>query len=354
VRAVVYRGPQDLPVQERAEQPLEPGDVRVAVESAGVCGTDVRIYKGEHSAYAGGTGRVPGHEIVGRVVESAGAPEGTPGLGELVFVAPNIGCGACRQCRAGNENLCPTTEGIGITLDGAFADSLVVPARAVARGNLIRLDEACSHDAAVLIEPLACVLRGQEKVGVGAGDTVLVGGGGPVGLLHVALAVTRGASLVICSEPSAARREAALRAGASIVVDPVHEDVAKVVADATGGAGMDVVITAAPVHALQAQAVELAATGGRLLFFAGLPKSRPTVELDTNIVHYKELVIRGTTASSLEDCRAAADLFSREIDLGWMVSDVFSIQDFPTAVEKVQDASALKVVIRPDSARDST
>jgi L-iditol 2-dehydrogenase len=292
-------------------------------------------------------------EIVGRVAEADTMPPGLA-LGDLVFIAPNIGCGRCRQCARGNENLCATTEGIGITVDGGFAEQVVVPARAVARGNLIRLDGACSADAAVLIEPLACVLRGQNKIDVGAGDTVLVTGGGPVGLLHIALARTRGASLVICSEPSPDRRAAARTAGAAVVVDPGSSDLEAAVAEATDGAGMDVVITAAPVHALQAAALHLAAPTGRVLLFGGLPRSRPTVELDTNTIHYKELTVTGTTASTLDDCRRAAELVGqRRIELEWMVSDRARLNNFAQAIAKVQDAAARKVVVKPSTAKDT-
>jgi L-iditol 2-dehydrogenase len=356
MQAVVYRGPRDLAVQEVEDPMLQPGDVLVAVESAGVCGTDVRIFKGEHSAYANRVGRVPGHEIVGRIAEGVGGgvrPELT--LGDLVFVAPNIGCGRCAQCARGNENMCRSTEAIGITLDGGFAQYVVVPARAVERGNLIGLDDSRPRRAAVLIEPLACVLRGQNKVDVHLGDTVLVAGGGPVGLLHVALAKARGASLVLCSEPSSVRREAARRAGASVVIDPTACDLAEAVAEATAGDGMDVVITAAPVHDLQTAAMVLAAPGGRVLFFGGLPKSRPTVELDTNEIHYKELTIAGTTASTVDDCRRAAELVSRGlIELDWMVSDIFALEDFAQAIDKAQDAAALKVVISPASTPETS
>lgn len=349
MRAVTYRGPSNLVVEEHPDRPLEPGEVRIAVEGTGVCGTDVRIYKGEHSAYADAEGRIPGHEIVGRITESAADELGAGlELGSLVFVAPNLGCGHCVQCRTGNENLCPDTDGIGITLNGGFAEQLIVPARAVEAGNLIPLAEDADTDTAVLIEPLACVLRGQAKIDVAQGDSVLVAGGGPIGLLHIALAVTRGASQVICSEPSPARREAALKAGAAVVVDPTQEVLAEVVAGATDGLGMDVVVTAAPIHAIQREALELAAPRGRVLFFGGLPKSRPTVELDTNIVHYKELILAGTTASSLSDCRAAAELVAAgDIELDWMISDVRPLEDFAGAVDKVQDASALKVVVKP-------
>ena len=352
MRAVVYRGPRDLVVADVDVRLLDRGDVRVAVDSAGVCGTDVRIFKGEHSGFANGTGRVPGHEVVGRVSE-VGPGVSPPGLavGDVVFVAPNIGCGVCAQCRRGNDNLCPTTEAIGISLDGGFAERVLVPARAVERGNLIPLGSV-SSEAGVLIEPLACVLRGQDKVDVHEGDTVFVAGAGPVGLLHVALARTRGAALVICSEPSAVRREAALRAGAAVVVDPTTADPHESVAAATGGLGADVVITAAPVHALQSAALHLAATGGRVLFFGGLPKSRPTVELDTNLIHYKELSVFGSTASTLDDCRRAAEIVGRGgIELDWMVSDRYALEDFAEAIGRAQDPAALKVIVKPSLSR---
>jgi L-iditol 2-dehydrogenase len=352
MRAVVYRGPWDLVVADVDVRPLGRGEVRVAVDSAGVCGTDVRIFKGEHSGFANGTGRVPGHEVVGRVSE-VGPRVSPPGLavGDVVFVAPNIGCGVCAQCRRGNDNLCPTTEAIGISLDGGFAERVLVPARAVERGNLIPLGSV-SSEVGVLIEPLGCVLRGQDKVDVHEGDTVFVAGAGPVGLLHVALARNRGAALVICSEPSAVRREAALRAGAAVVVDPTTADPHESVAAATGGLGADVVITAAPVHALQSEALHLAATGGRVLFFGGLPKSRPTVELDTNLIHYKELSVFGSTASTLDDCRRAVEIVGRGwIELDWMVSDRYALEDFAEAIGRAQDPAALKVIVKPSLSR---
>jgi len=108
--------------------------------------------------------------------------------------------------------------------------------------------------SATLIEPLACVLRGQQKVGLRIGDTVLIAGAGPVGLLHIALAKSSGASLIVCSEPSESRREAARRAGATHTIDPSSADIGEYVAELTGGAGIDVVITAAPIPILQTTA----------------------------------------------------------------------------------------------------
>lgn len=361
MRALVYRGPGALAVEDRSRPPLQPGEVRVLVDAAGLCGTDVRIFSGQHGAYAGVTDRVPGHEIVGAVSEVAGDGGGVPAVGTRVFVAPNYGCGSCRWCTAGAENLCRTTRALGITDDGGFAEEVVVPARAVAAGNLVALDAAQDPATATLVEPLACVVRGQRQVGLGAGDTVYVAGAGPVGVLHVALAKARGAATVVCADRSAVRRAAAGRAGADVTFDWDAVDPEVELGALTDGVGVDVVVAAAPSHALQAQALRMAAPGGRVLLFAGLPRSRPTVELDTNLVHYKELVVTATTASTLGDCTEAAALLGRgpgdlgglggPDGLGWLVTDRFGLDDAQAAAQRAQDRAALKVVLTPHAPR---
>ncbi len=355
MRALVYRGPGVLRVEERDRRVLGPGEARVQVESAGLCGTDVRIFKGQHGAYAGVTDRVPGHEIVGRLIEVG--PEGGPGaatppLGTRAFVAPNFGCGECAYCRRGDENLCRSTQGLGITLDGAFAEELVVPAAAVRQGNLIALGDDQDPSTATLVEPLACVVRGQHKAGLHEGDTVFVAGAGPVGLLHVALARTRGASTIICSDRSPVRREAAERAGADATFDWSTTDPVAAVLELTKGSGVDLAVAAAPSHELAAQCLRLAAAGGRVLLFAGMPKSRPTAELDINEIHYKELTVTSTTASSLLDCTEAARLLSADLgDLSWVVTDTFDLDHAEAAAACAQDRAALKVVITPQAKR---
>jgi L-iditol 2-dehydrogenase len=348
MRALVYRGPGRLQVEERDQPPLGPGEVRVRVEGAGLCGTDVRIFSGQHRAYADVSDRVPGHEIVGRLVEIGAGAAPTPALGTRVFLAPNFGCGACDLCRRGAENLCRSTQGLGITRDGGFAEEVVVPAAAVRLGNVIALTDEQDPAAATLIEPLACVVRGQDKVALGRGDTVYVAGAGPVGLLHVALARARGASRVFCADRSAVRRAAAERAGAEVAFDWSSTDPVGEVEELTDGGGVDVVVAAAPSHELQAQSLRLAAPSGRVLLFAGLPRSRPTVELDTNEIHYKELVVTATTASTSHDCTEAARLLATELgDLGWIVSDTFPLDEAEAAAARAQDRNALKVVVTP-------
>ena len=127
------------------------------------------------------------------------------------------------------------------------------------------------------MEPFACVLRGQNALAIRPGEVVLVMGAGPIGVMHTKLAKARGAGRVIVSEPLADRRAQAPRMGADRVVDPAHEDLQAAVLEESDGRGADVVIVAAPAHAAQEAALQLAAIGGRINFFGGLPKDRPTI-----------------------------------------------------------------------------
>lgn len=351
MQALVYEGPQRLQVQERPDPQPEPGGAVVRVLACGICGTDLRILKGAHRAYSNGTRRIPGHEIVAEVVAVGDQAEGpqaaTPTIGDRVFVAPNLGCGTCPACRAGRVNLCANAEAFGITFDGGFAELMAVPAAALQQGNLLPVPDALDAAAASAVEPLACVLRGQRAVGVSAGDRVLVCGAGPIGLLHVLLARAAGAEVLV-SEPHERRRAQAGEFGAPVLIDPAGEDLAARVLEATDGLGADVVITAVPVAAVQEQALSLAAIGGRINFFGGLPRDASTIAIDSNLVHYRELRITGTTANDTDDCRRALELaVSGQVDLAPLVTARYSIEEAAEAFAAAAAGRDLKVVIEP-------
>jgi L-iditol 2-dehydrogenase len=347
VNALVFHGPGDLRLQPRDVPTPGSGEVLVRVEACGICGTDLRIAAGHHRAYPPGACRVPGHEIVGTVV--AVGDEAPRREGERVIVAPNVGCGRCRQCREGRVNLCVRPQALGITRDGAFAEYVAVGADAVAQGNLLAVPDGIDPAELSLVEPLACVLRGQRPLAIAPGDVVLVVGAGPIGLMHLAAAQVREPACVIVSEPSEERRARALTRGADAVVDPLADDMRAVVAERSeDGRGADVVITAAPAAAAQRQAVELAAPGGRINFFGGLPRDASRVELDTNLIHYKELLVTGTTANTNEDCREALDLVvSGRMDTAGLVTERYPLDDVHAAFEAAGSGRALKVVVVP-------
>jgi L-iditol 2-dehydrogenase len=335
MRALAYRGPGALVVEERPDPHAGEGEVVVRVEACSICGTDLRIAAGSHRAYVDADGRVPGHEIVGTIVETraVGTAEG-----DRVFVAPNYGCGRCRACRRGDVNLCETPRAIGITEDGAFAEYLRLPVELVAQGNLLSCRDGFDAGAVALAEPLACALRGSRACRIGEGDTAIVFGAGPIGLFHVALARLAGASAVHVCEPNPERRVRALDWGATAG----HADASEM----PGGA--DAVIVAAPVPEAQQQALELAASGGRVNFFAGLARDHSRVELDTNLIHYKELIVTGTTASTNDDCRAAVDLIlDGRVDAASLIDARFNLGSALDAFELAGSGRALKVVIEP-------
>jgi 2-desacetyl-2-hydroxyethyl bacteriochlorophyllide A dehydrogenase len=335
MEALVYRGPEALELERRPTPEPAPGEVLVRVQACGICGTDLRIASGAHRAYPDGTVRVPGHEIAG-VVESVGDGAALS-AGDRVFVAPNVGCGTCDQCLAGRVNLCRTPQALGISRDGGLATHLLAGADVVAQGNLLPVPDGADPAAVAIVEPLACVLRGQRPCRIAAGDRVLIVGAGPIGLLHLLAARAREPGEIVVSEPSTARRRQAAERGADRVVEPEGLDGA-----------FDVVIVAAPAAAAQAAALELAAPGGRVNFFAGLPRDGSRVELDTNLVHYKELVVTGTTACTTEDCREALELvLSGRVDTGGLVTARRSLADARDAFAAARSGEQLKVVIEP-------
>jgi L-iditol 2-dehydrogenase len=345
--AAVYHGPNDLRVEERPMPEIGPNEALLKVESASICGTDLRILHGGHRMYPEGTVRIPGHELVGRLAAVGSEVEGLA-VGQRVFVAPNVGCGHCRQCVTGHNNLCAGYDAFGITLDGGFAEYMRITAPAILQGNVIPLDDSVDSAVAALLEPFACVLHGQEPLGIGPGDVVLVIGAGPIGIMHLLLAKLSGAGRVIVSEMVPDRAAQARTFGADRTVNPAEEDLEAVVKAESEGRGADVVIVAAPAHRAQEDALKLAALGGRINYFGGLPKDKPTINFDSNLVHYKELLVTGTTACSTADChRAAAIVGMGSIDLSGLVSAKYPLRNALDAFAAAEDRRSLKIVLQP-------
>ncbi len=343
--AAIYYGPEDLRVEEAPRPVIGPEEALVKVLNANICGTDLRIYKGGHRHYPPGAVRIPGHEVVGEIAALGDKVEGYA-IGQRVFIAPNMGHGRNRATISGNNNMDPDFQAIGINLDGAFAEYMRVPALAIQQGNLMPIHEGVDPAVAALIEPLACVLRGQNALNVHDGDVVVVMGAGPIGILHVMLANLRGAVRVIVSEPAAGRREQALALGADRVVDPIHEDLKEVVLAASNGRGADVVIVAAPSKPAQESALDIAAIGGRINFFGGLPKDDPFIRLNANTVHYKELVVTGTTACSTYDCLRAADIVnSGRLNLAPLITARYPLAEANAAFAAAADGQNLRVTL---------
>ena len=325
-----------------ADPELQQGDMLVKVKAATVCGTDIRILRGRKTAGI----RYPsvmGHEFAGVVMDNGGHNQFS--TGQAVCVCPQFACGHCEYCIRGSENLCRNLTAMGYEIDGAFAEYVRIPASGVASGNVFAMPEGLSYEKAALAEPLACVMNGQDRVGVNMGDVVAVLGAGPIGILHVKLARLAGVRAIIVSEPNPLRREAALKAGADIVVDPASEDLLARVRAASGGLGADAAIAAIGVPALANDAIRLVRHRGRVSLFAGFSKGEQA-QLDVNAIHYNELIVTGAFGlTRLHFERALKMIASGHFELDSLLTHRFGLEDIVTALATAEQGSAIKVAI---------
>lgn len=337
-------GPNDIRVEETAKPIINDNEILLKVKSAAICGTDIRMYLNGYPGIDEKHPHILGHEFSG-IIEQVGENISEYKKGMRVAVAPNMGCGVCDLCVSGNTHLCKDYKAPGINLDGGFAEYVKIPEAAVRQGNICVIDEHVSFEAAALNEPLSCVYNAFIKADIGPGDYVLIIGAGPIGLMHAKLAKMAGASKVMIndiSEQRLAESQEVDPSFISILSDGLKEQISK----KTNGKGLDVCITACPAPAAQQIALELTGMNGRIIFFGGLPKNRQGVELNTNHIHYKQLVITGTTRASVSQFRKTLSFIADGIlEVDSLISAKFSLAEIHQALGKAKDAIGLKNVI---------
>jgi len=331
-------------VTDATEPTAESGGLVVQVDAASICGTDIKILNHGHRKLRDGQTITLGHEFVGTIVEVNNSSNGFI-VGQRVGVAPNIGCGHCTMCMQGLGNMCPAYSAFGIDRDGAHAPFVAIPRAALEQALVIPLPDGVDPQAATLAEPLSCVVAAQRATRIEPGDTVVIYGAGPMGLLHVMLAATSGAGRIIVADKNPARLTVARTLGAADTVNVAERPVRDWAREHAAG-GVDVVIIAVPVPEIQAEAMEILAPLGRLCLFAGWPRGTTGVPLDTNAIHYKSLVVTGTTGGAPRDYVASLKLIgSGRVDVSRVVSHVYPFADLAKAYATASSGTAFKVVI---------
>ena len=293
---------EDIPVPETG-----PDEILLRTGCASICGTDIRILRHGHAFATKESPLVIGHELAG-TVERIGSNVSGLKVGQRVCVAPNYNPVASRLTVAGEGHLEPTYRALGIHEDGAFAEFVRIPAAAVQQGNVFPIADHVSFTEAALVEPMACVYNAYEKARTAPGDTVLIIGAGPIGVMHAMMSKLAGAGRVILNDRHSERLEMARSIDPSFIA--IGGDLRSELMALTGGLGADVIITACPSPEVQPLAVELAAVNGRVIFFGGLPKDRAVVPLDANLIHYRQIIVTGTTRQSLRQFQSTLALVS--------------------------------------------
>ena len=183
---------------------------------------------------------------------------------------------------------------------------------------------------------------------VGVGDHVLIIGAGPIGCMHISLAKTLGATKVIISEFQEGRLNLARQFGADIYVNPMQEDLKEVLMKATNGIGPSVIIISAPARKAQEMALDLAANQARINFFGGLPKDDHLVNLDSNVIHYKELFIHGTSGTTSNHIHKCIELMAgKRVNASQIISKVISLEELPAMLVEAEKGNYLKIIVKP-------
>lgn len=345
--AAVYHGPHDIRLEEVPVPQPGPGEAVMRVRAASICATDLRIFNHGHFKIPEGAIRILGHELAGEIV-AVGAQVTYLKPGMRVAVAPNVGCGICWECVQGNNNLCPDYDAFGITLDGGFAEYMRITAPAVQQGNAVEIPDNLSFVEAALSEPLSCCYNAQQTCHLTPGETIVIMGAGPMGLMHLLLARYSGAGQVIVSEVQEARARQAVVFGADLVVNPNERNLKEAILEATGGRGADVVIVAVGSAALQEQAVELAARRGRVNFFAGLAAGRDRACVNSNWIHYGQVTVTGTTGSNHRQYRQTLQMLaSGRLSLQPLATAQRPLQEIEAALADAASGEHLKVLLIP-------
>ncbi len=346
--AATYTQGGALAVQRMAVPEIAADDMLLRIRAASICGTDVRIVRNGHRKLRDGQRIVLGHEFVG-TIEQLGERVTGYSIGQRVGVVPNAGCGRCDACVRGKANYCPTYTAFGIDRDGGHAEWVRIPGQFLAQGNVMILPDAISDADASLLEPFSCVVNGVRAARLELGDSVVIFGAGPIGLMHLMLCRAAGAGKLIMIDVRQDRLERAAALGCDVLLDPRQEDLVARVRSETEGQGANVVITACPAPEAQTQAVGLLAPFGRLCLFGGLPKSIGSVALDTNAIHYGNFHVTGSTGGAADDYRIALRLVAnRRIDLSSVVSHRFALSALQTAYDTALAGAEGKVVLLAD------
>lgn len=345
MKAALYHRIGDLRIEEVELPRINEEEILIKVKACAVCGTDLRIYKFGHFKIPQGTKRVLGHEVSGEIVAVGSKVKGYK-VGMGVAVPPNVGCGTCSMCIQGYNQLCPTYEAFGISLDGGFQEYMKIPAFAISTGNVVPIPDGVSFEEAALTEPLSCCYNTYNVLKTAPGDVVLIVGAGPIGALHAMMSRLAGAKKIIVADVSAERLEEIKQYGVDVIINSNGKDLVQEVINETKGYGADVVITACSVPEVQRQALHMAATRGRISFFGGLPKGKEEVLLNTNLIHYKELVVIATTGSSISDFYKSMQIVaSKKIDVKSLISATFKTEETTQAFEFAASGKGMKALV---------
>ncbi|MHB8277411.1 MAG: zinc-dependent dehydrogenase [Candidatus Humimicrobiaceae bacterium] len=326
-------------------------ELLVKVKSCAICGTDIKLDKGsstkltKHGIKNMIFPRITGHEISG-IIEDKGKKVKEFKIGNNVNISPVIPCMNCNYCKIGRYEMCDNKVTFGFDVDGGFAEYIRIPEIAIKAGCINKITSKLSFEEATFAEPLAVVLNSQERSKVKSGDSILIIGAGPIGILQIQIAQYNKASKIIVAEIFEERLDFAKNFSPNALVNSKNENFVDTILDLTKGDGVDVVMICASDKNMFAQSLKITKKLGRINYFAGLPKDDSIISLDANLIHYNELEITGTSDSTPNQSKKAIELLNDgKVKVNNLITHKYSLEKYFEGLEMAKSGKAMKVII---------
>ncbi len=340
MRALMFLEPRKLEVREVPVPEIKDNEILVKIRAATTCGTDVKTYnRGYHLLSP------PcrfGHEFSGDVV-AVGAEVRIFKPGMRVVAHNSAPCQVCFYCKQGQQNLCENP----VFNYGTYAEYIIVPGPIV-RLNTFEIPDQLSYSEMSVLEPLACVVHGQSIIKIQPGENVAIIGCGPIGLLHLQMALKSGASRVLVADFSQKRLSIAKHLGATDIVNPLREDPVKTIRGFTSGRGVDVAIESAGKKEAWLTAFSVVRKGGRVLWFGGMTRDI-SIDLDAYFIHYGEITLHGVFHATPLDVHRSFELISSGvINTQVLLSGELPLHKVEEALKMMERGEVVKMVIRPE------
>lgn len=342
MKAVVYYDVNDFRWEDVQTPEIGPNEVLVKVKACGLCSTD--IWKAMY--HRSKPGSVLGHEVSGEVSKT-GSDVDSLKVGDRVAVYHHAECGACYYCNHGREPLCSQYRQQSI-FPGAFAEYIRAVPRLVQK-SIIRIPDEITYEEATLIEPTACCVRAVSKCGITLGDSVLIMGDGPLGLLNAQVSKSAGASMVILSGHHDSRIEVAKRLGVEYTFNSKKFDVKEKVIELTEGRGPDFVIVAVASTDAVYQSMDLVRKGGKICVFGDFRDvPQPNLNLDLKLILRDDIELFGSWGCSTQNYRVAFNLITAgQVKVREMITHRFPLEKFTEALKVFLNKECLKIVFNP-------
>jgi L-iditol 2-dehydrogenase len=348
MKAQVFRGVDQLSYEEVSKPEIAADEVLVQVNVVGLCQSDIKKIKYPLLDPP----RIFGHETAGTIAEMGPDVTGWT-IGDRVVVMHHIPCMKCAHCDNGNFSMCETYKNITTTAGftpsgGGFAEFVRVPGHIVREGGLIPIPADVTFEQASFVEPTNCCLKAVKKAQIRAGQTVLITGAGPIGLMFIMLVKHFGAR-AISTDLLPSRIEKALSVGADAAFDARDPAIAQKIQAMTDGLGVDVSLLAVPSDKAFFQALDCTRKGGKILFFAEFP-DEVEIPLNPNVLYRKEIDLMGSYSSAFPLQNLSAELvFEKKIDVDALISDRYPLSELSKAVAQAVQPTAetYKILLYP-------